>query len=332
MLGAVVVNYNTAALSERCVESLLAAPLLARIVVLDNASDPDDRAQLMRFCARAGARVSFVASESNLGFAAACNRGIAQLLTEPVIQAVLLANSDAVVEAGAVRLMAQALDSGASMVGARVMSDPDRTRVDSLGIAMYSSLLASNRQSLEDPLFGPTGGLALYARKLLEDLLASHDHLFDEQFFCYAEDTDLALRALLLGHRPSYVEAVAAHHRGQASSGGGFNDFVLYHGIRNSIWMLIKGMPASTLLRRLHLVLALHVGIMVRHSLRGKAGVVWRLYRDALRGLPAMWRKRRRIKASRRIAPEALEPYIGRNFYERDYLRRAWRELWRGRT
>jgi GT2 family glycosyltransferase len=87
----------------------------------------------------------------------------------------------------------------------------------------------------DEVLLGPTGGCALLRRRLLEDLRAMHGAWFDEQFFCYAEDTDLVIRARWLGYRAAYAADAIVQHEGSLSSGGPDNDFVLYHGIRNSL-------------------------------------------------------------------------------------------------
>ena len=118
-----------------------------------------------------------------------------------------------------------------------------------------------------------------------------------------------------------------AHHEGQASSGGASTIFVLYHGIRNSVWMLVKCVPAAAG-RAPPAAPAGRAGIVVRHSLRGKAGVVFRLYRDALLGLPRMWRRRRGIQAGRKVPVAAFRARISPRFYDRGYLRNALRELW----
>jgi hypothetical protein len=119
------------------------------------------------------------------------------------------------------------------------------------------------------------------------------------------------------------------HHEGSLSSGGPDNDFVLYHGIRNSLWWLIKDAPAGWLLRSLPWFILLHGGIWLRHLRRGRIRVLWRLYRDACKGIPAMWRKRRVICAARRVPAREFRTWVEPHFYERDYVRRAWRELWR---
>jgi hypothetical protein len=42
-----------------------------------------------------------------------------------------------------------------------------------------------------------------------------------------------------------------------------------------------------------------------------------------------MLRKRQRIGASRRVPAGEFRRWVEPHFYERDYVRRAWRELWR---
>ena len=334
MLGIVLVSYNTTRLTLECLASIAAATGAGalRVELIDNSTDPAERAALHDGSARCALPVHLTATDRNVGFAAACNLGIADLLADPAVDRVLLLNNDAVLLPGALAAWLAFADGHpeAGLFGARMHRRDVPDAVDSLGITLYASALASNRQTLADPLLGPTGGLALYSRKLLETLRDAHGTVFDERFFCYAEDTDVALRALLLGFQPAFFDACVALHEGQASSGGAFNDFVLYHGIRNSIWTIVKDLPASIAVPLSPLIVALHAGIVVRHGLRGKAGVVWRLYRDAFAGWPAMWRSRRRIQCERRVPARTLWRCISPRFYERDYLRTALRDLFTG--
>ncbi len=333
MLGIVVVNYNTSAFSLDCLRSVLtsAEPPPLTLLLVDSGSSEAELELLHRDPLFADPRLRLLEMGHNAGFAACCNRGIAELLAEPLIGHVLLLNNDAVLEPeGLSALLETAVaEPAADMIAGRMQRFDRPAEVDSLGIALYASLLASNRMTTEDRLLGPTGGLALYTRRLLEALQAAHGHRFDERFFCYAEDTDLAMRARLLGFEAAYCDRPVARHRGQASSGGGFSDFVLYHGIRNSIWAAVKCVPGPLLLALAPLALALHCGIILRHSLRGKLRVVWALYRDALRGLGAIWRARRRVQATRTVGSVAFWRHVTPRFYDRDYLRKAWRELWR---
>lgn len=332
MLGIVLVNYNTSALTLDALRSTTTVPdsTEMRVKVVDNASADDERRQL-REGVKGMPAVELLEMQQNLGFAAACNHGIAVLLADSRVDWILLLNNDAVLlQEGMSRLLeATVKHPSSAMIAARMHHRRSPDKVDSLGIAMYASALASNRMDMRDRLVGPTGGLALYSRRLLETLKSEHGSIFDERFFCYAEDTDLALRARLLGFEAAFVDERIALHHGQASSGSGFNDFVLYHGIRNSIWVVVKDFPLPWLLVLSPLIVLLHAGIVLRHGLGGHWLTVWRLYRDAFKGIPSMWRSRRVIQRSKVLPWRGFGRLLTPRFYDDAYLHMAWRELWR---
>lgn len=327
----VVVNYNTAANTRISVQSLRAAPEVGHIIVVDNGSRIEDREALAAFLAQVPDS-ELIRLDKNVGFAEGSNLAIRAAFNVAGCDALLFLNSDAELMPGAAASLLGLFAQGDSigLAGGRVIKPSGA--IDSLGIAFYATCLASNRMVTGDRFFGPTGGCAIYRRDLLEALQAAHGYMFDSDFFCYAEDTDVAARALLLGYRPAYFDGIVAQHEGQASSGGGFNDFILYHGIRNSIWMLVKCVPWQILLVCSPLIALMHIAIAIRHSLGGKAGVVARLYRDALRGLPGALRKRRRIQSCRVVGANTFLRYMTPRLYDADYLWMALRGLFARNT
>ncbi|HUP30922.1 MAG TPA: glycosyltransferase family 2 protein [Usitatibacter sp.] len=330
---ATVINFNTAAVTRRCTRSLLAAGI-TRVLVLDNASARDDYERLREDHAADPGGLRVIRSEENLGFAEGSNRLIAEALADPSCARVLLLNNDAFAEANGLTECLRAMEAGNfDLMGGRMMKPAvaggTASVVDSLGISMYKPLLASNRMSTEDVYLGPTGGLAVYSRRFLEEVRRLHGYVFDPTYFCYAEDTDLCVRARLLAFTVGYTDAVVAFHEGQASNAGQYNDFILYHGIRNSLWMAAKSIPGRMLLARLPWLLALHAAIVVRHVLQGRARTVFRLYRDALCALPRVLKQRRLVQSTRRIAPGEFRAHIDPKFYESKFLSGALRELFR---
>lgn len=97
--------------------------------------------------------------------------------------------------------------------------------------------LVSDREA-----FGPCGAGAVYHRETYLRLGG-----FDESFFCYHEDVDLAFRMRLDG---GYCIQSAGAKIDHISSGisGRSSEFAVYHGTRNRIWTFMKNMPLPLLL------------------------------------------------------------------------------------
>lgn len=328
-----IINFNTAYATLRCLEAVRHIGNVCSTLVLDNASEALDIAKLSAVV-QGIPGVALVRSECNLGFAAGSNFLVQQILAQTVADKVLLINSDAVPFAQLVNMMAPILDRSpmVGLVGGRVhrLEHPDQP--DSLGITLYGSLMASNRLSVDDPYLGPTGGCVLMSRKFIEDAIASHGHLFDPNYFCYWEDTDLVLRARLLGYEPGYVDTLVALHEGQASTGSRFNSFIAYHGLRNAIWTFFRCMPVSLMWRRGFSFLLANLMSVARLVVTGQWRLLFRVYADALRGLPRCLRSRQRIMASRRIPGKQLLPLISEKFYEPGYIPAAIRRMFSRRS
>src|SRR5450830_558052 len=245
-VGVTVINFNTADQTLRCLASLAAcneAP--AWILVLDNASGSDDYERLLAGCgAFLDGELRLYRSDVNLGFAAGSNFLLNELLQERECRFLGLLNNDAVASPAFVTKLVDALvvDSARiGLVGGRMHKLYEPERVDTLGICIYASLMPADRHDLGDPFLGPTGGCCLLSRELVETLWTVSGYCFDERYFCYCEDTDLVMRANLLGYEPAYVDEVLALHEGQASSGGGFNRFIASHEAVPSLFAVAAG-------------------------------------------------------------------------------------------
>lgn len=324
-IGVLLINFNTASCTLRCLDSLLSGSARPDwIFVLDNASAPADRVELQHgISTRHGTALRLYVSNVNLGFAAGSNFLMQVLMAEPACGHALLLNNDAVADT---RMLVRFIEligqhDRIDLAGGRMHQLAKPADVDTLGIAIYASLMPADRKTRDDPYWGPTGGCLLLGRRLFNRLQEVSGYCFDPRYFCYCEDTDLVVRSRLLGFKAHYIDAVLAYHQGQASSGGGHNDFIAYHGLRNSLWMQVKLFPGHLWARYGALLLAAHALTIVRYVLTGRARVLLRVYRDGVSGLAGFWRERSEFKSHVTATRHEVRRLIAPHFYRRGYLR-----------
>ncbi len=162
-------------------------------------------------------------------------------------------------------------------------------------------------------IFSSCGAAALYLR---EEFLNAGG--FDEDYFSYFEDVDLGFRLRLGGAKCLYVPEAVVHHVGSASTGKR-SDFSVYYGYRNMIWTFVKDMPSPYfwIFLPLHIITLLFFFVYL--TARGQGSAISRAILDALRGMPKMIAKRKRIQKDIKIKPQdllkvmstgLLEPYL----------------------
>jgi GT2 family glycosyltransferase len=228
-VSAVIVHYKTRDDTVGAVRALAATSPEAEIVVVDNASGDSIGPILSREAPAARVAVE----PENRGYGAACNRG-AREISRPFL---LFLNSDAFVQPGAVDALVAALDSdpGAAAVGPRLVN-PDGTLQPSIlrlptlwRIFCESSGLAflaggrgpfrGHSATREDHSTAHAVESVKGAAMLVRRSAFEHVGGFDEGFFLYAEESDLATRLRGLGWRVLFEPSARVVHRGGASGG-----------------------------------------------------------------------------------------------------------------
>ncbi|MBM4017125.1 MAG: glycosyltransferase family 2 protein [Planctomycetes bacterium] len=313
---ALVLNWNGARVVGECVRSLLAQdyPALG-VLVVDNAST-DGSADMVR---REFPAVRLHVNEKNLGFGGGNNVGIG-LAGTPYV---LMCNNDTRLAPDAVRLLVEALENeprAGSATPCIVLAATGK--VDATGIVVCPDGLALGRGRAEPPealrqpaeVFYASDCCCLYRKAMLEDLRLPSGELYDEDFFAYADETDMGWRAQRRGWKSLYVPAAAVYHHHAASSGS-VSPLLARLVERNRVWVAVKNFPAWLLaygvLWTAYRLFWQAWGVMAG---RGRAGamasqrskwemakVLLRAWWEALLGLPGMWRKRRAIMRSGRL-------------------------------
>ncbi|TGY90291.1 glycosyltransferase family 2 protein [Marinicauda algicola] len=285
------------------VSSALAAQTVRRaeILVLENGSPDGERVSADQL--PEGARL--IESETNLGFAPGNNR----LARESTGDWLVLLNPDAFPEPDWLEQMLAATTRwpDAAMFGCTQRAYGAPGVLDGAGDVYHASGLpyrAGYGREMEPPPEGETfaacGAAMLIRRDLFEDLGG-----FDEDYFCYVEDVDLAFRARLLGHRAVQVRDAVVEHIGYGSSGRR-SEFAAYHGARNRLWTFFKNMPwpLLILLAPVHLLATFALWLSaIRH---GQFMLFGRAMRDGFAAWPRLMEKRREIQARRRTGMLAV--------------------------
>lgn len=266
----------------------------SRVRVLENGSPEDTRVDP----ASVPDGVELVVSEDNLGFAAG-NNLLARGVNEPWL---LLLNPDAFPEPDWIEHLLAATQRWpeTAMFGCTQLAHGVPGVLDGAGDVYHGCGLpyrGGYGLALDVPpegeVFGPCGAAALIRRDVFEALGG-----FDEDYFCYVEDVDLAYRARLAGHTCIQVKDAVVSHMGYASSGRR-SEFATYHGVRNRLTTVLKDTPPLLLLPVLTLH-ALMTTLLWISALRFKqAGLFARAIGDALRDWPRTRAKRRLVQRGR---------------------------------
>lgn len=311
-VAVVIVNFNGGEMLERCLVALDKQTFRDfRVIVVDNASS-DGSAEGIE-ALHPG--VTLLRAGANVGFAAGNNLGIRHATGSEWI---LLLNPDAYAAPDCIeRFMAAASESRFDFFGCRMRLADSPDFLDGTGDVYHTSGTAWRRDhgvaaaaGVRDPgeIFAPCAAAALYRRADLEAVGA-----FDERYFCYFEDIDLAFRLRLHGKRCGYVPDALVDHVSSGISGKR-SDFATYHGHRNMVWTYVKDMPALLFWLYLPLHLCANLFAVLACAARGQLAVVLRAKRDALLGLPRVLRERTKVQAGARAGWREIRAPMARGF------------------
>ena len=291
-VAVVIVNYNGERLLPDCLAALAAQTLAPEeIVVADNGSR-DGSLELLR-TRHPGVRALELGR--NHGFAGGANRGV-RATSAPWV---CILNSDATPQPDwLAQLTAAPRDERTWALGSVLVSAATGL-IESAGDAYapegFAYKLLRERPLDELPVkpyrvFAAPGAAPVFRRDVF-DLLGG----YEERFFLYYEDVDLAFRAVLAGHHALLVPSARVTHQLGATTRSMAR--LRFYVARNSMWCAVRCLPeppVGVLLRRA--LAELRVNRPRRYAAAEIAGRL-----AGLAGLPRALRERRAIQA-RRVA------------------------------
>ncbi|MBI3698160.1 MAG: glycosyltransferase family 2 protein [Acidobacteria bacterium] len=314
LISVVVVNWNRRELLRACLHSLECQSWREfETIVVDNGSQ-DGSADMVE---AEFPEVRLIRNGENRGFCAANNQGIAAARGRYVA----LLNNDAEADPRWLEELVRAFleHDDVGMAASKILVWESRTTIDKAGHLIYPDGQNRGRGTgetdrgqydrLEETAW-PDGCAAMYRKDMLDRIGG-----FDEDFFAYADDAELGLRARIAGWRCLYVPAaVVFHHLGSTLGRFSAERMVLIE--RNRVWLAAKLFPwRLLLLNPFYFALRVAAGAFGAAAGRGEAarfrseqGTVvlvkcfWRANLAALAGLPHMLAKRREVARIRRLS------------------------------
>jgi len=322
----IVVNWNRRELLGACLDSLSRQTHRRfEVVVVDNGS-ADGSSELV------GSRMSaypvplqLISNATNRGFCAANNQGFQDAEAEFLA----LLNNDAEADPGWLDALEQAIRSSGQigMVASKILVWEDPRIIDKCGHLIYPDGQNRGRGSGEtdrgqydrrEETLWPDGCAALYRRAMLDEVGG-----FDEDFFAYADDAELGLRARIAGWGCVYTPlAVVKHHRGATLGLGSARRLTLIE--RNRVLLAVKLFPWNLLWANgayfaIRVVAGLWAALRNRGEVRhyigaaGKLMAAMALLRGTLSALPLipkMLAKRRALRPLRRLTPRQIRSLL----------------------
>jgi GT2 family glycosyltransferase len=294
LVSVILVTYNSAGYLRRCIDAVQAQTYPSiEFIVVDNAST-DASVEIARDHA-----THLIRNDTNRGFSAAVNQGIAVARGEFV----QLVNPDAFLDAEYVTRVARSLELAGPKFGmaSGKLLQAESGRIDSQGIRMTRSgrHLDIRQGELDDhdddadyEIFGVSGAAALYRMSFLRDV-AIDGEIFDESFFAYREDADLAWRGQLFGWRALYVADAVAHHvrRVTPEVRRSLPPSLNMHSVKNRFLLRSKNEGWYLALR--NAVFEIPRDLLV-------IGAALTIERSSLPAFRWLWRNRAKIRAKRR--------------------------------
>jgi len=314
-VSVIILNWNGRDNTVHCLEALkLTTYSNYETIVVDNGSTDGS----VKYFKDHYPGIRLIENEKNLGFAEGNNVAIREVLKRKESKYVALLNNDTIVEPDWLEYLVNALETdeniGSCQPKILFLINPEI--IDAIGISIDKHGGAFQEGHNEKDLgqydkttevFGVCAGAALYRAKMLDQI-----GLFDEDFFAYYEDVDLAIRARLFGWKSVCVPQAVIFHIHSATLGND-SPFKKYLLERNSYYYIIKNLPRKVIMLFLISKVRFIFFTLIDLVRNQKFKLIQSLIKgnlDALRNLPSIFSKRSDLQTKRRISEKDFEMWL----------------------
>ncbi len=263
----IIPNYNGAIFLFDCLYSLYQSIKFTsanfEIIIIDNHST-DNSLEIIKdfFNQYRSTKLTskVISSPKNLGFAKAINLGISKAKYEFVVPY----NNDLTINPDWFELITKAIKENKNQkvitfFGTVLNKEGDK--YESQGLKFYISgkcqnisngklfhksvLLKANKLNTNKLVWGTSAALVVYQKNIIQKI-----GMFDQDFFAYEEDVDLALRLTKFGYKTLYIPKAISYHLGGGTSNQ-MGNFRARMDVKNWFFVIIKNYSLKEIIKNL---------------------------------------------------------------------------------
>jgi GT2 family glycosyltransferase len=315
LISVIIPNWNGKHFLAECIDSLTEQTFRDFETILVDNGSTDGSAEFAE--ERYGKFIRIIRNKKNLGFTGGNNVGIEAARGKYIV----LLNNDTWTERTWLEELAKAASSDPSigMWASKVNSYNRRDRIEAVGELIYWDGLTRSRGQYElergqyeemEEIFFPPGCGGMYRKAVFDEI-----GLFDEDFFAYADDAEIGIRARLAGWKGLYVPRAVLYHK-NSGTGGQYSPFKAFYVERNRFWITIKYFPLPLLLLSPFFTFFRFIfqayGALTHRGAAGRFTEIYsplklilillKAYGSGIRLLPRMWKKRRMLSLLRKVS------------------------------
>ncbi|MBQ8016820.1 MAG: glycosyltransferase family 2 protein [Methanobrevibacter sp.] len=242
-VSVVTPNYNGEKFLKTFFESLNNdSDLIGEVIIVDNGSTDKSKEYIKNNTFNFP--VILIENTDNLGFSPAVNQGILKARYEYIFSL----NNDTEIKPGSIKALTDLISSDENIfsVQAKMLQYNNKQLIDDVGdeynLLAWTKKTGENHNSNEYTevcdIFSACAGAAMYKKTLLNEI-----GMFDNNFFAYMEDVDLAIRSKINGYKNLLCPDAIVYHIGSATSGSRYNEFKVRLAARNNVWVVYKNIP-----------------------------------------------------------------------------------------
>lgn len=316
LVSIIIVNWNGKKWIRKCLSSIYSQTYkYIEVIFVDNNSSDDSIAYVKKYFPK----TKIVSLNDNTGFAIGNNRGVERAKGTYIY----LHNNDATLEKNSIAKMVQVMEEQKNIgsLQPKIQLLYEKDKIDSCGsfwtdstfLYHYGNLKPAKKKKYSTPqkVFSNLGAAMMIRKSIIDDI-----GLFDEDFWCYYEETDFCHRMWLSGFEVWYYPVAVCFHAKGGTSGIYKQTYIQYHNYKNKLRSFLKNFSLLHLIYILPVFFLMLIVLSFLALLQGKIQFVSTYYQ-------AMWwniihiretlAKRREIQNMRKRSDSQINSYVKKN-------------------